>query len=1023
MIFMKKEKFTIITKQLTLFAVLFLFCQLSVAQIVGYSLTTGTSPNLPATTGNSYNFPALGRVMTFDGLTNSSINGTNGWTCYGWNSVGTDSWKTNAFSTEGYINISGSCQMKANTSFGPKNFKIQYSLNGSSWSDVLTGNDIVLTNGLLTYNFTLPNTCENKTTVYLRWVLDSTTRLDGGTLVATTSTHNASLKGVTIAGDAFAAPSTQASEISIIAVTPTTIKVGCTNGNGNNRIIVIRKDQNFDLSLIVDDYFPTANTNYVGGTEQQVIFVGAGSQTTVTVDNATDEFWFRIFDFNKMDALTRYNTDEGASNPKQCKLETINSPTDDNIRLTRATLGGTISTPSSGTITERGIFWSTTSPVDETSNIVSVLTDQGGLFTIPDIDVTRGTTIYYKAYVTNLLGTMMSDESSFTNVPTFTGTGVWEDPTKWNVQEVPGANGDATYGSIDDSPIIEGNCTLGATNQVTNLTISSTGVLTTNAALEVGNDLAVVGELTTNATLDVVNDLAVDGIVTTNANLNVTNNLTINSGGNVTVNASDIGAGNQLKVDGTLTNDAGTSGLLLKSGVGKANGTLIWAAGTPTASVEMYSLASKPTDFKWQYFGIPVTSLSLSTVGGPSPVAGSYVRKMNESNVPAHWEPLTNNSIMYNFTGYEITRTVAHTYTFPGTLVHTDYVSDELAYTTGAHRAGQHLIGNSFTAAIYIPSIVFGAGDIDEAVTLYTTGSSAQWLTGGQGASTTNPGPGQYVNVPIGSAISMGLTEIPSMQAFIVKVNSSNTQNTVTIPLTALVTNTTAQRAPAAKKPFSRISVTSDSIYSDIMWLISDANSTHGYENGYDGKKYISDDTDAPQLYAKEVSGNYQVNSVNDFNNTNLGFVAGKNENYTFTFTNENLEMDYPALYLYDRETNDVVDITTSGTQYSFTATPNSTATNRFKILTSPDLTTGGMLVAGDVLKVYSADNQIIVENGSKSNATFNLFDISGRIITTKLIGANSTTQINANLKSGIYVSKTTISDSGLELISKIHLK
>ena len=99
---------------------------------------------------------------------------------------------------------------------------------------------------------------------------------------------------------------------------------------------------------------------------------------------------------------------------------------------------------------------------------------QGGVFTldIPD-GVDRRSTVYYKGYVTNESGTILTSEASFNNTPIFTGTGTWETPARWNVQEVPGANGDATYGSVDDSPIIRGNCTLGTSNSVTDLTIES----------------------------------------------------------------------------------------------------------------------------------------------------------------------------------------------------------------------------------------------------------------------------------------------------------------------------------------------------------------------------------------------------------------------------------------------------------------------------------------------------------------------------------------------------------------------
>lgn len=81
-------------------------------QLVGYTLTS----NKNATSGIAANYPSQGRTVEISaGLTSSSFSGTNGQTCYGWTSVGNSSWYTSSFSTEGYINITGSFQMKANT--------------------------------------------------------------------------------------------------------------------------------------------------------------------------------------------------------------------------------------------------------------------------------------------------------------------------------------------------------------------------------------------------------------------------------------------------------------------------------------------------------------------------------------------------------------------------------------------------------------------------------------------------------------------------------------------------------------------------------------------------------------------------------------------------------------------------------------------------------------------------------------------------------------------------------------------
>lgn len=602
------------------------------AQIVAFDLTSdgNASAGLPAN---------LGCVMSLSGITQSgNYSGTNGQTTYGWNAVGTDCWRTTAFTTAGYVSLTGSFQMKSATNLGPRDFKIQYSLNGSSWTDVetgsLVGSPYGLTNSLVTYNFSLPSVCDNKATVYVRWVLNSLFRLDGGTL-ATSPSYNSSLKGVSIAGNPFAAPSTQASNVSIISVTPTTIKIGCTNGNGNNRIIVINNTNSFTDP--VDNYYPAANATYSGSGEQ-VIFNGTTSSLTVTVPSSTNEYWFRVYEFNKMDNLTRYITSSASYNPKQCRLETIHSPTSANIKLVTSTLGATINTPTTGTILERGVFWSTESGVDETANLYSVASNSGGVFTIDDIPVERGATIYFKAFVTNESGTILSEEASFSNFPVFTGTGNWESAARWNVQQVPGLNGDEPDGGDVDNPTINGTCTLTLENTV--------------------------------------------------------NNLTINNGSGRLLN---INPGVSLTVKGTLDNNNGVGGLVLKSDA-TGTGSLMHASDNVSATVQRYISGTSDLEAKkYHLVSVPINSDTyLSEVW-----LYSYLfTYLEASDTWFAWDVPTTNILnakegaMVYYPNY-VGGTTSRTYNITGQLNNGDY--SPTITTTGN---GYNLVPNPYPSAI-----------------------------------------------------------------------------------------------------------------------------------------------------------------------------------------------------------------------------------------------------------------------------------------------------------------------------------
>lgn len=942
-------------RTLLIVAVMLLITQMGWSQIVAYDLTSSNA----ATAGIAANYPSQGRVMNISGITSSGYNGTNGQTCYGWNSVGNDSWVTSAFSTAGYINLTGSFQMKANTNLGPRDFKVQYSLNGSIWNDAVTGSTFSLTKSLLTYNFSLPSACDNKSTVYVRWVQNSTYQLNGNTPIGSSSTNNASLKGISIAGDEFAAPSTQASNISIISVTPTTIKIGCTNGNGNNRIVVINTTNSFTNP--VNDYYPTANVNYAGS-GQQVIYNGAGSSITVTVPSSTNVYWFRVYDFNKMDNLTRFNISAASSNPKQCKLDAIHSPTSTNIGLINSRLGATITTPTTGTITERGIFWSTTSPVDETGNMVPELTSLGGVYTIANIEVYRGQTIYYKGYVTNESGTNMSEEASFSNVPVFTGTGIWETAARWNVQEVPGANGDATYGSVDDSPIINGICTLEASNTVTNLTINSSRSLTIKPEV-------------------------------------------------------------LMTVNGTLTNSAGTSGIVIKTTEDKnniKNGSLVFGSGSPQATVEMYSPAEynlalpAGSKYTWQYFGIPVTSLAYSPT-----FSSGYVRKWDESVINYYdiWVKDNNGtslmlaagSTLEPGKGYELVQSANKTYSFRGTLVHSDF-SQSLPYTPTAYYKGQTILSNPYTAAMDIKKITFGENTL-AAVYLYNTGTFNDWSSK-DGENTPGSGPGTYTVTTPGSAGVDGVpTQIPSMQGFLVKSIAVG-GGSVSYRYSDLIKNSERQRAKkqtdaASTKIGTMIDVIGTN-YSDRMWLLDDATCTRKFDNGYDGPKMLGF-TEVSQLYAIEEDGIYQIDAVNDLNNTYLGFQPGTENSFKLVFKHQNTDLKYSQLYLVDLVENTTTDITQSGTEYLFTSTATD-ATKRFKIISTTIVTGLDKTIGSTSLNIFNSDKTIVVNNTSASAGKLSVFDTTGRIIQVSDFGPDCLTNIKTTLSKGTYIIKAVTS-------------
>ncbi len=205
--------------------------------------------------------------------------------------------------------------------------------------------------------------------------------------------------------------------------------------------------------------------------------------------------------------------------------------------------------------------------------------------------------------------------------------------------------------------------------------------------------------------------------------------------------------------------------------------------------------------------------------------------------------------------------------------------------------------------------------------------------------------------------------------------------------------------------------------FSDRTWIYSSDACTRNFDNGWDGRKLFGTSA-TPQLFAMEADGYYQINAVDEINNTELGFRKGEDSNYTLRFSHVNLQKRYSALYLIDLDYNYTVDITEDGSEYSFTAEPTSSIVKRFKIVTSPGMTTS---VDGkqSELNIFHSKHSLFVKNPTNSDGKINIFDISGRIILSTSFVSNATTNIPINLQQGTYIAKAYITN-GYECIQKI---
>jgi hypothetical protein len=509
---------------------------------------------------------------------------------------------------------------------------------------------------------------------------------------------------------------------------------------------------------------------------------------------------------------------------------------------------------------------------------------------------------------------------------------------------------------------------------------------------------------------DKVTNLTIDNAagVTVNTDFTVNNLLTINSGKSLTIPPAT-----QLNVVGTIANNAGVSGLIVQASSSAPNGTLIFhnAYNSPvSATVQMYSkaywdlTASVGNKYHWQYVGIPVRSV----VASPT-FDGSYVRKWYEAatTLGLAWVQQGNDSVCTSFRGLEICQTAPKIVTFQGQLENADFNSGQLAYTSSAAFSGQHIFANPYTAAIDIRYLTFGS-QTEATVYMYNTGTLNDWTVNG-GQTTTGVNPGQYIAVPQNHAGDNLPLVIPSMQGILVKAMSASSQATFSIPYSSVVAkNTDQQRVrgisnqPSFEQTCTIIDV-KGTRYSDRLWVFTEPTCTRNFDNGWDASKIIGSAL-SPQLYAVESDGNYQVNTVDNMNNTQLAFLAGEDTGYTLTFTHRNAKIYYEKIYLVDLLCHKTTDITESGSTYTFTAESTSQAKNRFSIVTfnTKDESTS----ESSNIEITSASKTIFIKNMSSNKGNAMIFDISGRFILEVPVNGNGVTVASTGMVSGIYVVK-----------------
>ena len=489
--------------------------------------------------------------------------------------------------------------------------------------------------------------------------------------------------------------------------------------------------------------------------------------------------------------------------------------------------------------------------------------------------------------------------------------------------------------------------------------------------------------------------LSEDIIVNHNINIDgtptaVCNNLTINSGKVLT-----IGAGKALTVNGTLTNDAGLTGLVLASSA-DGTGSLIASTSGFDITVQRYM-----SNNRWHLISSPVAGQSAATFllyANGNSIAwdntglvygfSDYDEATNTWNTYFSKDRATSEGDFTSGKGYEVRRWGSDNYgnvVFKGQTV-TPFGNYPIAKTTNGK--GWHCVGNPFTSALNINA---GAGSFlaENSGALHTSyGAVYVWSEGDSYIfdglknqyyyAITNSG--FLLGTPTG--LQSGDSYVQSSQGFLVCSNTANATLTFTSAMQSHQPALTFKSTKTSWPGIRLIAATKDAeSFTDVTFYHG---MTKGLDPTYDAG--LLRNNSKIDLYTRLIEDNgidFRLQCLPDNEYANLVIPIGLDckAGGTVTFSAKLVELPGDCKpYLEDKLTGVVTDFSVETARYTATLAPDSKGIGRFYLYTSK-IGTGIPETETSPLLIYSVNREIHIEGLVGANATGHLYDLSGKSI------------------------------------------
>lgn len=520
---------------------------------------------------------------------------------------------------------------------------------------------------------------------------------------------------------------------------------------------------------------------------------------------------------------------------------------------------------------------------------------------------------------------------------------------------------------------------------------------------------------------DVTTDPTADGARETPAECQ---DLTINTGAVLTIAAEKA-----LKVNGTLTNYAGTAGLILRSSGDGKEGHLINNTASVNGTVELYTTGgtggSGPI---FHYIVPPVSSMTIVTstdsLGDARTSLGlnstnfrgdlmAYSESIAGSDKNKGWQYFdcylntVGFSSLSGSTGYNFRLAETGTATFRGALNATE---KNFTLSKSAGGLGWNLVGNPYPCNYNLNgiSLLTGTGDgVDNTVYFSHDGGYA------------------YRNLSTHAGTTGYNDTVPAMQGFFVLVSSDVTgpdTRTLILPVGSKEGGTAMQVRAKGADIIQKIKLVlkNNSVRDEtIVCLIDKA--TSGFDGDYDAYKLFGGGSAAPSIYTDLNSIKYAINSVQQPGTENViipvTVVLKSQGTYTINITEfENLEGIKVVLKHGTRET-----VLNKNTFYSFTSA-SGTYTD-FQLIIGNTLTSKDDLIK-ETFKTWYSNNYLYIsfpDEIAVDKGSLVIYDLQGKPVYTDnliYVTPGQTTQLPVNLQKGIYMTRITVNKQ--QFVSKI---